>query len=402
MAPPHKAKKGPRPPGTKGKLGGFNPGNVNNIRSTYKGKAGKIKADLIHKAKVKKHYFSELAKQDQEEDTPDFYKEIFAQVDEQQKEEKKERDERMAMRDALDKEAKGEGDNSGSDTEATGSGMDCGPTHDASSSSSIKPNPYQRAQSILEQQDRERAAMFETLRKEKEAREKAKAQSRKEREQTKVRLSKRTRKGQPVLSNLDIQRGISRWSHLLLLSLLFGIGLAFFVTHAILLLVDPPMSFWSRELIRSLAYLFLFTGPVPHVIHLVSLVGRTDMDTIHYGLTKRSTQVLAYTIPLVLAVGGSLSVIAYWEIDLGNPVAYRWFYTSACILYLYPCVVILWFYQAYGIRFADIIDAHLEESGSRSVRRARSMGMMKHLDPFPDRTAVVSYSLQKVLPMRQE
>lgn len=76
MAPSYKKTKGPRPPGSKGKPGGFNPGNVNNIRSSYKGRAGKIKAELIHKAKVKKHYYSELAKQDQEDDTPDFYKEV--------------------------------------------------------------------------------------------------------------------------------------------------------------------------------------------------------------------------------------------------------------------------------------------------------------------------------------
>lgn len=148
---------------------------------------------------------------------------------------------------------------------------------------------------------------------------------------------------------------------LLILCALYILCMACFMVHGIIILTDPPSPYWVRELIRSLSFFFLFNAPVPHIIHLITIVARIDMDTIHYGLRRRTIRIIVSTVPLFLAAAGLLSILAYLQIDHSNPLAYKWLYTCSCILYIYPCLVIAWFYQAYAVKFTDLIDVQLSE-----------------------------------------
>ncbi|RKP14154.1 hypothetical protein BJ684DRAFT_19421 [Piptocephalis cylindrospora] len=129
-------------------------------------------------------------------------------------------------------------------------------------------------------------------------------------------------------------KSLTQCPPLLLLCILYILCMICFMVHGIIVLVDPPTPYWVREVIRSLSYFFLFNAPVPHIIHLITMVAPT---------------------------AGLLSILSYLQIDYENPRAYKWLYTCACILYIYPCLVIAWFYQAYAMRFAEMIDAQLSE-----------------------------------------
>ncbi|KAF9085894.1 hypothetical protein BGX29_003079 [Mortierella sp. GBA35] len=207
------------------KKGGFNPMAKAHMGSdAYKGHAKKLKADLIHKAKVKKEY-ARVLKQEAD-DTPEFYKKIFGektiddegnivsykdgddeemsgsegdedmegsgseseQGDEEEDEEQEEEEEEEAP-----KKTKGKKDTPASNKNAK--------QEDGSFKRAAKPNPFKAA---IEKREAEKKAIQEA----RDRAQRARADAKKgrdayyaNREKTTKKLREKTPRGQPVLAN---------------------------------------------------------------------------------------------------------------------------------------------------------------------------------------------------------
>ncbi|KAF8931730.1 hypothetical protein EDD21DRAFT_406475 [Dissophora ornata] len=207
---------------------GFNPMARAHMGSeAYKGHAKKLKADLIHKAKVKKEY-AKVLKQE-EENTPEFYQKIFGErtiddegnvvaykdgdAEEEDDEEQEEDDEEMnSSGDDEDIEGSGSEDvekeveeapskksngkkNTGSTTSKPGK------QDDGTFKRAPKPNPFKAA---IEKREAEKKAIQDA--RERAQRERALAKKGRDayyanREKTTKKMREVTPRGQPVLAN---------------------------------------------------------------------------------------------------------------------------------------------------------------------------------------------------------
>ncbi|KAG0279391.1 hypothetical protein BGZ97_009589 [Linnemannia gamsii] len=200
---------------------GFNPMAKAHMGSdAYKGHAKKLKADLIHKAKVKKEY-ARVLKQEAEE-TPEFYKKIFGEktIDDEGNV--------VAYKDGEDEEMSGS--DAGEDMEGSGSeaeeeeeeeeseeevapkklkGKKDTPApsnknakqEDGSFKRAAKPNPFKAA---IEKREAEKKAIQEA----RDRAQRARADAKKgrdayyaNREKTTKKMREKTPSGQPVLAN---------------------------------------------------------------------------------------------------------------------------------------------------------------------------------------------------------
>ncbi|KAF9947951.1 hypothetical protein BGZ70_002430 [Mortierella alpina] len=207
---------------------GFNPMAKAHMGSdAYKGHAKKLKAELIHKAKVKKDY-AKVLKQE-EDNTPEFYKKIFGErtIDddgniveyknadgEDQDDQEGELDEEMSgseedeeMEDSGLEEEQAEEEEAeapskktkGKTAEAVSSKP--GKQEDGTFKRAPKPNPFKAA---IEKREAEKKAIQEA----RDRAQRARADAKKgrdayyaNREKTTQRMREKTPKGQPVLAN---------------------------------------------------------------------------------------------------------------------------------------------------------------------------------------------------------
>ncbi|KAF8935245.1 hypothetical protein CPC16_005919 [Podila verticillata] len=195
---------------------GFNPMAKAHMGSdAYKGHAKKLKAELIHKAKVKKDY-AKVLKQE-EDSTPEFYKKIFGEktIDDEgnivaYKDEDAEDDEEMEDAPSEDEE---EAEASGSDEEEEkeeekpskkSKGKEAakpGKQEDGSFKRAPKPNPFKAA---IEKREAEKKAIQEA----RDRAQRARADAKKgrdayyaNRQKTTQKMREKTPSGQPVLAN---------------------------------------------------------------------------------------------------------------------------------------------------------------------------------------------------------
>ncbi|CAO3568950.1 unnamed protein product [Mortierella alpina] len=207
---------------------GFNPMAKAHMGSdAYKGHAKKLKAELIHKAKVKKDY-AKVLKQE-EENTPEFYKKIFGErtiddegniveynnaVGENQDGQEDELDEEMSgSEDDEEMEGSGSEEEQAQEEEAgapskkiKGKKAEPAPTkpgkqEDGTFKRAPKPNPFKAA---IEKREAEKKAIQEA----RDRAQRARADAKKgrdayyaNREKTTQRMREKTPKGQPVLAN---------------------------------------------------------------------------------------------------------------------------------------------------------------------------------------------------------
>ncbi|KAF9947949.1 hypothetical protein BGZ72_010117 [Mortierella alpina] len=207
---------------------GFNPMAKAHMGSdAYKGHAKKLKAELIHKAKVKKDY-AKVLKQE-EDNTPEFYKKIFGErtIDdegnvieyknaegEDQDDEENDQDEDMTGSEE-DEEMEGSGsdeeqeeqeEEEASSKKTKGKKAEAVPTkpgkqEDGTFKRAPKPNPFKAA---IEKREAEKKAIQEA----RDRAQRARADAKKgrdayyaNREKTTQRMREKTSKGQPVLAN---------------------------------------------------------------------------------------------------------------------------------------------------------------------------------------------------------
>ncbi|KAG0348205.1 hypothetical protein BG005_011679 [Podila minutissima] len=194
---------------------GFNPMAKAHMGSdAYKGHAKKLKAELIHKAKVKKDY-AKVLKQE-EDNTPEFYKKIFGEktIDDEgnivaYKDEDAEDDEEMedAPSDDEEEEASGSEEEEEEEEEekpskkAKGKEVKPGKQEDGSFKRAPKPNPFKAA---IEKREAEKKAIQEA----RDRAQRARADAKKGREayyanrqKTTQKMREKTPSGQPVLAN---------------------------------------------------------------------------------------------------------------------------------------------------------------------------------------------------------
>ncbi|KAG0265656.1 hypothetical protein BG011_004255 [Mortierella polycephala] len=209
--------------------GGFNPMAKAHMGSeAYKGHAKKLKAELIHKAKVKKDFAKVLKKE--EENTPDFYKKIFGEktiddngdvVEYKTGRSQQEQDDEMS---GSDEDAEMQESGSGSEEEEQGDSEEeeekpaskkskgkkgdvssattkPGKQEDGSFKRAQKPNPFKAA---IEKREAEKKAIQDA--RERAQRERALAKKGRDayyanRQKTTTRMREKTPKGQPVLAN---------------------------------------------------------------------------------------------------------------------------------------------------------------------------------------------------------
>ncbi|KAG0207995.1 hypothetical protein BGX28_000939 [Mortierella sp. GBA30] len=219
------------------KKGGFNPMAKAHMGSdAYKGHAKKLKAELIHKAKVKKEY-AKVLKQE-EDNTPEFYKKIFGEktIDDEgniveyknadkddQEDQDNEEDEEMGESESdedededVDMQGSGsEGEDDEEDQEddeedtaskktkgkKTSAPTKPGKQEDGTFKRAAKPNPFKAA---IEKREAEKKAIQEA----RERAQRARADAKKgrdayyaNRQKTTKRMREKTPKGQPVLAN---------------------------------------------------------------------------------------------------------------------------------------------------------------------------------------------------------
>ncbi|KAI8052423.1 hypothetical protein BDF22DRAFT_655947 [Syncephalis plumigaleata] len=165
-------------------------GHWDRTGKTYRGKAERKQAQILHKAAVKKRYTRVLKQY--EDDTPEFYKEIFAQVDEEQKMQNKRHKE-----DTKDTE-ESSADNISRDNATKASNDDV--ASKGKRQRVAKPNPLRRAQQIMEEQQRKLEEIRQNEQLQREQREKEIAAKKKQREVTRKRMMTKTRKGQPAMA----------------------------------------------------------------------------------------------------------------------------------------------------------------------------------------------------------
>ncbi|KAG0331533.1 hypothetical protein BG000_010812 [Podila horticola] len=194
---------------------GFNPMAKAHMGSdAYKGHAKKLKAELIHKAKVKKDY-AKVLKQE-EESTPEFYKKIFGEktIDDEgnivaYKDEDAEDDEEMEDAPSEDEEEEEE-EASGSEKEEEeekpskkfkGKEVKPGKQEDGSFKRAPKPNPFKAA---IEKREAEKKAIQEA----RDRAQRARADAKKgrdtyyaNRQKTTQKMREKTPSGQPVMAN---------------------------------------------------------------------------------------------------------------------------------------------------------------------------------------------------------
>ncbi|KAG0035939.1 hypothetical protein BGZ82_004924 [Podila clonocystis] len=194
---------------------GFNPMAKAHMGSdAYKGHAKKLKAELIHKAKVKKDY-AKVLKQE-EENTPEFYKKIFGEktIDDEgnivaYKDEDAEDDEEMEdapSEDEDEEEASGSEEEEEEEEEkpskkSRGKEVKPGKQEDGSFKRAPKPNPFKAA---IEKREAEKKAIQEA----RDRAQRARADAKKGREayyanrqKTTQKMREKTPSGQPVLAN---------------------------------------------------------------------------------------------------------------------------------------------------------------------------------------------------------
>ncbi|GJJ74759.1 hypothetical protein EMPS_07117 [Entomortierella parvispora] len=193
---------------------GFNPMSKAHMGSdAYKGHAKKLKAELIHKAKVKKDY-AKVLKQE-EDNTPEFYKKIFGEktiddegnIVEYKNGDEEEGDEDEDMSGSENDEEEQEDDKEEEEEEeekpAKKGKKDtkAGKQDDGTFKRAAKPNPFKAA---IEKREAEKKA----IQAERERVLRAKADARKgreayyaNREKTTQKMREKTSKGQPVLAN---------------------------------------------------------------------------------------------------------------------------------------------------------------------------------------------------------
>ncbi|KAF9197592.1 hypothetical protein BGZ49_001892 [Haplosporangium sp. Z 27] len=214
-----------------GKKKGFNPMARAHMGSeAYKGHAKKLKADLIHKAKVKKEYAKVLSKE--EENTPEFYKKIFGEktIDdegnivayndnkedegdddsEQEGEDISGSDEDEDMESGSDDAEEEEEEEEAKPTKSAKGGKGKaaaktqnkpGKQEDGSFKRAPKPNPFKAA---IEKREAEKKAIQEA--RDRAQRERALAKKGRDayyanREKTTQKMREKTPRGQPVLAN---------------------------------------------------------------------------------------------------------------------------------------------------------------------------------------------------------
>ncbi|KAG0348457.1 hypothetical protein BG004_005186 [Podila humilis] len=206
---------------------GFNPMAKAHMGSdAYKGHAKKLKADLIHKAKIKKDYAKVL--KEEADNTPDFYKKIFGEktIDDEgnivaYRNENSEDDKEMEDSSSEDNDEKEEGSD---DEEASGSDKDteeekstkkskgakeskesatsaAGRQVDGTFKRAAKPNPFKAA---IEK----REAMKKSIQEARDRAQRARADAKKgrdayyaNREKTTKKMREKSSRGQPVLAN---------------------------------------------------------------------------------------------------------------------------------------------------------------------------------------------------------
>ncbi|KAF9185780.1 hypothetical protein BGZ50_002864 [Haplosporangium sp. Z 11] len=219
------------------KKGGFNPMAKAHMGSeAYKGHAKKLKAELIHKAKVKKEFAKVLKKE--EDNTPEFYKKIFGErtIDdngniveyktddgqqEQDDDQKEDEDDEMSGSDEdAEMQESGSGseeveqDDSEEEEEKPASKKSKGKKGDVSAAATKpgkqedgtfkraqKPNPFKAA---IEKREAEKKAIQEA--RERAQRERALAKKGRDayyanRQKTTKKMREKTPRGQPVLAN---------------------------------------------------------------------------------------------------------------------------------------------------------------------------------------------------------
>ncbi|KAF9165301.1 hypothetical protein BGX21_001639 [Mortierella sp. AD011] len=211
---------------------GFNPMARAHMGSdAYKGHAKKLKAELIHKAKVKKEYAKVLTKE--EENTPEFYKKIFGEKtiddegnivaykgdeDEEDNDENDQKDEDMSRSDEDENMQESGSDNEEEEEEeeevkpsknskgkkgaaATKTQTKPGKQDDGTFKRAHKPNPFKAA---IEKREAEKKAIQEA--RDRAQRERALAKKGRDayyanREKTTRKMREKTSRGQPVLAN---------------------------------------------------------------------------------------------------------------------------------------------------------------------------------------------------------
>ncbi|RKP13648.1 hypothetical protein BJ684DRAFT_19882 [Piptocephalis cylindrospora] len=157
-------------------------------------------------------------------------------------------------------------------------------------------------------------------------------------------------------------RPTSRWPPLLSLSLAYALSVIFMGIHAILLLVDVNSPYWVRELMRSIAYPFMYVGLRPYLSGLVTMAGSIDFDTVHLGLSQRTIQRLLRFIPALCFLGGIMGVLSAIGLDHGNQVWYMVFCILYGTCYLYPSILVSLCCYEYGVCFAQVVDTELQEA----------------------------------------
>ncbi|KAG2181444.1 hypothetical protein INT44_008257 [Umbelopsis vinacea] len=193
----------------KGSRGGGKPGNrggkgfhlaARSGSHAYKGRAQKIKDQLVHKAKVKKDYYKQLSKEDSSLETPDYVKEIFGErtIDEDgniveygassTKRKREDGDEKVHD---LDEQS--------SSSEDDGSDSDAGDSTRNRRNKGSKPNPFKKE--VLKQKDTKEVQQqeLEQKKKEKEEQQKGRAKYYKQRKEVRGKMMARNARGQPKM-----------------------------------------------------------------------------------------------------------------------------------------------------------------------------------------------------------
>ncbi|KAI9230605.1 MAG: hypothetical protein DHS80DRAFT_28674 [Piptocephalis tieghemiana] len=171
-----------------------------------------------------------------------------------------------------------------------------------------------------------------------------------------------------------------KWPPLVQFLLVFGVGNILFFIHSALVLANVPSSYTVREFFRIFSFPFIFYGFRIHLSSFVTMAASIDFDTLHYGLRKRTVQMILHTITPLAVLGSILSVLDAWAVDSSMPMVNRWLLTSACIIYVFPCAVASWCSFEYGMRFSYIVDVQIKEAQAISSHFWNSTHIKPH-DP---------------------
>ncbi|ORY07741.1 hypothetical protein K493DRAFT_295375 [Basidiobolus meristosporus CBS 931.73] len=153
---------------------------TNKVLTIWNYTVTKIKQKLIHNAKVKKEFYKAIKNETDLLETPEHLKSIFEE-------------------DAPEAEAHEEHKEGSSDENATEIPSKAKQKQPQAQKNPSKPNPYKRAMAEVERQERERQAIIDAERKEREDAQKNRVAYYKKRHNLKKKYTEKNARGQPVM-----------------------------------------------------------------------------------------------------------------------------------------------------------------------------------------------------------